>query len=63
MVAAITTYMVIFIQFMPKEDPNKVAVVANSSEVPPAAQNGTMTSTTIVSDIVSDIISVLNQTN
>lgn len=32
MVAAITTYMVIFIQFMPKEDPTKTAVAMNSTE-------------------------------
>lgn len=63
MVAAITTYMVIFIQFMPKEDPNKPANVTNATQVPTVAENATMTSTIILSDIVSDVISVLNQTN
>lgn len=29
MIAAITTYMVIFIQFMPKEDPTKTAQQGN----------------------------------
>lgn len=32
MVAAITTYMVIFIQFMPKEDPTRTATANVTSD-------------------------------
>lgn len=46
MVAAITTYMVIFIQFMPKEDPTKTATAATplsslSTTIVPFVQNVT----------------------
>lgn len=33
MVAAITTYMVIFIQFMPKEDPTKTAIASLNATI------------------------------
>lgn len=32
MVAAITTYMVIFIQFMPKEDPTNTTATPNATD-------------------------------